>query len=115
MKRSQVIVAVVAALAIVGGVLGFQYLFGSTNAARFNSACAYAECGWRGHVTIKIGDPYPPVCPSCGRQSVLHLATCPNCGHKQVLNEEARGLPGLENLPENTVCESCGGPIRHGD
>lgn len=118
MNRNTTIIGVVAALAIVGGVAGYQYLFGaSARTPAYSAACGMPGCDWQGNVKpLKPGDSYPPVCPKCSKQSVLPLASCHKCGHKQVLNEELKScIPGTEKLPGTTNCAKCGGRIVHGD
>lgn len=126
MMRNPLVLAVGVALLCVAAVVGYQYLFPAKGSLSYNAACAQSGCGWTGTASVepKPGEPYPPVCPKCGKNSVLPLATCKKCGHKQHLNEEVRAqrdaegkfvIAGADKLPESTKCSQCGGPIRHGD
>lgn len=86
------------------------------NASSSQAACADAACGWRGPLSVRPGEPYPPKCPKCGKQLALPLSTCKKCGSKQILNELlTQWVPGNEGLPAETKCTQCGGPIVHGD
>jgi hypothetical protein len=116
-NRKPIVLGVVIALLAVGGFAGYQYFFGNPGGkATFNARCAYNECGWTGNATVGLGSPYPLQCPRCGKNSVLHTATCKKCGNKQILVELlAQHIPGNEKLMQPTICEKCGGPIRHGD
>lgn len=116
MKRKPVILGVALALLGVGGVAAYQYFFPGRQTAAFNALCAYKECGWSGSAKAGLGSPYPLQCPRCGKRSVLHTATCKKCGNKQILVELlSQHIPGNEQLKSPTICEKCGGPIRHGD
>lgn len=116
MDRKTLILGAVAALVIVGGVFAYQYFGGGPNPSVRDTACAHETCGWSGSVRIKLGDPYPPVCPQCNQASVLPLSTCKKCGNKQILNENLKAwISGKDKLPTKTACNKCGGPIVHGD
>lgn len=114
--RNPVVLGLILAVIGAGGVFAYQYFGGGAQNADYSASCGYPTCGWVGHVTIKAGDPYPPRCPKCGKNSVLPLAKCKKCGNQQNLNEELRvWLPEMKGLPNKTKCNKCGGPIVHGD
>lgn len=116
MNKKSVILGVVIALLGAGGVFAYQYFFSGPRPADYGAACAYDDCDYQGEVNLRPGDPYPPKCPKCGRNSVLPLAKCKKCGNRQNLNEERRiWIPELKDLPPKTTCAQCGGAIVHGD
>jgi hypothetical protein len=113
MKPNIVIIGVIIAVGIVGVVWGVSYFAGGPRQSG-DFACGYDDCDWTGTITVKVGQPYPPQCPKCGRQSALKTSTCPNCGHRQIQNALLRDvISGKEDLPTETICTQCGTAIPH--
>lgn len=115
MNKTTIIYGIIAALVVVGAVYAYQTWVSPSNAAKLNSACITESCDWRGSVTLRKGDPYPPICPTCKNQTVTELFTCANCEHQQPMNQSLKGMfpekyADIENV---TRCDQCGEIIRH--
>lgn len=115
MNRNGIIVGVVVALAIVGGVYAYQTWIKAPSLTE-ESMCGYAECGWIGSVTLRKGDSYPPTCSKCNRNSVLKPTPCSKCGNQQIINYLLKlYIDGKSDLPDDTKCNKCGARIKWGD
>ena len=111
MKSSHVIIAVVAALVLAGGIYAYQNFFQGAE-IRETKACAAAGCDFEGVIVLRKGDAFPPKCPKCGQNTVLAKVTCRNCEHRQFRNTDLKAyLPGKEDLPDATKCDKCGQTI----
>ena len=115
MKPKTILLGVVIALGLVAGAAAYQYLSGGTRPSRSEAACGYDDCDWTGRFSLEPGDQYPVTCEKCGRASVFTVSTCKQCGNQQILNELLINFLGREDLPKQTKCKNCGGPIVHGD
>ncbi|MGE3182303.1 MAG: hypothetical protein AB7N71_11790 [Phycisphaerae bacterium] len=115
MNKTTVIYGIIAALVVVGGVYAYQAWLRPGNAATLNSICVAEGCEWKGSVTVRAGEPYPPKCPRCKKQTVTDLFTCRKCGNKQPMNQNLKGMlpEQYADLEDITRCTQCGEIIRH--
>lgn len=108
MSRNAIIAGVVIALLLVGGVYGYQWLFPSGGHISEVRGCATAGCDWTGPMTLRKGDPFPPVCPKCRNNTVLAYIRCPQCDTKMFRATDVKAyIPGNEKIPDETRCPKC--------
>ena len=103
--RPGVVYGLIGLAFVVGGY--FVYVYWTTGGqVEAHMLCITPNCGYASERKLEKGEPFPGLCPKCGKQSVYYALTCPKCGKPHVLNE-SRGLRGP------TKCTQCGTEIRH--